>query len=93
MDQLLKVQMEIYDARPQWEQLGLALKIPVSSLDTIKEDHKGTSTRFQKMLQEWLQSGDKKTWQVLAEALGQDVVGRPDLKKKILDKHQCYANA
>ena len=87
VDNLHEVQTEIYDARAQWEQLGLALNIPVSTLDTIKEDHNGTSTRFLKILQVWLQTGDERTWQVLAEALGQDVVGRPDIKKKILDKH------
>ena len=89
VDNLHDVQAEIYDVRADWKKLGLALKIPAGTLDTIKADSTEASLRFLKMLQVWLQtSGDKKTWQVLAEALGGDVVGRPDLKKKILDKHQ-----
>ena len=88
MANLHEVQAEIYDVRADWEKFGLALKIPAGTLDTIKADSTEASPRFRKMLQVWLQTaGDKKTWQVLAEALGQDVVGRPDLKKNILDKH------
>ena len=83
MNDLQEVLIEVYDAREKWRFIGLALNLPISSLD-------GTSLEpdkcLLKMLQTWLQSGKNKTWEALAKAMVAVTVNRPDLEENILKK-------
>ena len=84
IDDLLNVYEVVFTTRSEWYNLGLALKISSNTLSAIEKDGGSVAACFRKVLQEWLQSGSKKTFTVLAEALGGKLVGRADLKEKIL---------
>ena len=66
---------ELHEAKDRWLYIGMNLKVSVSSLNGIEHDQHNISDRYRKMLQEWLQNGDDRSWKALAEALGRKSVG------------------
>ena len=76
---------EVYDARSKWYNIGLQLELPLGTLDAIESECKSSlDYGCRKMLQRWLETGEIRTWRALADALGSELVGRKDLKAKIL---------
>ena len=69
---LALVMAEVYAARAKWLDIGMALKIPYDKIECIEDEKVDADTGLRKMLLVWLRTGSKKTWRVLAEALGHD---------------------
>ena len=77
---------ELFDIRVKWSNIGLALEVPVGTLDAIGLEP-CVNTRLRKMLQTWLYQGQNRTWTVLAKVLGKPAVGRTDLMHKLEYKY------
>ena len=56
-------------ADTQWYDLGLQLKLPPSTLDTIAADHQASDDCKRTMLRKWLQSDPEASWERLVAAL------------------------
>ena len=77
---------EIFVARVKWYNVGLALGVPVGTLEAI-EAEPSVDIRLRKMLQTWLRQGQNQTWIVLAEVLGKATVGHTDLMHTLKNKY------
>ena len=82
---LSKVQDLLWDARPDWFNLGLALGINVPTLRAIRQDNNNvTNPCFTEMLSEWLKMIDPlPTWEGLISALKQRSVGQKEVSKRV----------
>ena len=70
------------EASTKWYNIGLALGLHCSILESVATTQKCLC----KMLVMWLRTGSNRSWGVLAEAMGNRIVDRPDLKEDILKK-------
>ena len=78
-----------YEARSNWYNIGLMLRISDDELDSIENDNpKDSSKCFRKMLQHWLKSDLDRTWKSLADALGSNLVQQSSLCSNILEKYK-----
>ena len=84
-DNLGDVQDLIWDARPNWFNLGLKLRVSLATLTMIDERNSNGDVCFRKMLSEWLKSVEP-SWEKLLLALSQPSVGYKKLAKKIAEK-------
>ena len=83
MEDLSNIFEVVYSAK--WYDLGIMLKVKIETLDHLhREESRDPNYCLSKVLHDWLTSSTTKTMRALAEALGSGVVGRPDLKQKIL---------
>ena len=62
----------------------MALKIPYDKIECIEGENVDADTGLRKMLLVWLRTGSKKTWRVLAEALGHCLVKEVNLSNSII---------
>ena len=85
-DLALVVEM-VFAAKAKWFSIGLALKIPNNELELIEDEKVDADRGLRKMLLVWLRTGSNKTWRVLAEALGHDLVMEVNLKKSIIARY------
>lgn len=96
MDQrnLLEIEQELWEARKEWKEIGLALKILKSDLDVIdKEKKDNIKGQFEEMIFKWLTSNDQPpTWTILCEALESPTVGHKRLAASIRQKKLPKAN-
>ena len=77
----------IWEARVEWYDIGVDLKISPDTLDEIRTDHRDTKPCFREMLKVWLRrSQPHPSWSELAEALKSPMVGREDLADKLPQK-------
>ena len=83
---LALVMTEIYAARAKWLEIGMALKIPYDKIECIEGENVDPDTGLRKMLLVWLRTGSKKTWRVLAEALGHGLVKDVNLMNSIIPR-------
>ena len=74
------------EASTKWYNIGLALGLHCSILEEIEASVATTQKCLRKMLMKWLRTGSNRSWGVLAEAMGNRIVERPDLKEDILKK-------
>ena len=81
---LALVMAEVYAARDKWPDIGMALKIPYDKTECIEGENVDADTGLRKMLLVWLRTGSKKTWRVLAEALGHGLVKEVHLRNSII---------
>ena len=81
---LALVMAEVYAARDKWPGIGMALKIPYDKIECIEGENVDADTGLRKMLLVWLRTGSKKTWKVLAEALGHGLVKEVHLINSII---------
>ena len=73
-----------WEARVEWYDIGVDLKISPDTLDTIRTDHGDTKSCFREMLKVWLRRVEPHpSWSELAEALSSPMVGREDLAEKL----------
>ena len=70
----------------KWYNIGLALGLHCSILEEIEASAATTQKCLHKMLVMWLRTGSNRSLGVLAEAMGNRIVERPDLKEDILKK-------
>lgn len=81
-----------YGASTKWYEIGLKLKVPVSTLDSIDASTTDTTQTFRRMLNHWLKISSNRTWESLGSAMGSGEVGRQDLKEQIIRIHGCTAS-
>ncbi len=81
VDNLSDVLDRSTDAHTKWYEVGVALRIPVGTLDGFD---KPPMINFIKVTDTWLRTDPNPTWRALAYALSNKLVGRPDLGKKII---------
>eukprot|EP00731_Ephydatia_muelleri_P007182 Em0003g1430a len=94
-DDLLDVKEEVIDLASRWKDLGLALRVKCSTLDTISsKNHYNPEDCLRDTLQAWLQQQYDTTkfgqpsWQVLCKAVENRAGGKnPALAKSIRERH------
>ena len=92
LDDLSTVLEELHEARTKWYCIGLKLKVPVDTLDSIKAQSDNPSECLLQALKHWLKMVDPKpTWQVLVDALRSHLVEEHQLANTIEDKY-CLRN-
>ena len=79
MDELRIVYTKLYDARNKWFDIGLALDISYSTLESIESEKSDNSDRLRRMLAHCIQSGGPLTWTDLSGCLRHPTVKRNDL--------------
>lgn len=83
-DNLCKVRNLLWDAMPDWFDLGLELGIKETTLKVIERDNRVTKQCFTDMLSKWLKMVDPHpSWEKLIEALEKPSVGHKDLVKSV----------
>ena len=87
IDRLGDVQEELYEARTKWYDIGLALKVPVTTLDSIEGQFDNHSDKLREALKVWLKTAREPTWQDVVDVLKRRVVGEPKLASDIEAKH------
>lgn len=85
VDDLGDVQKEVFDARAQWYNIGLGLRVPPGTLNAIRSQFRDRPDDcLRETLQEWLKQTDPNpTWSRLVEALRRDDVGEQQLAKTL----------
>ena len=78
----------IWDVRPQWFNLGLALGIDSATLEGISGERDETCFRI--MVTNWLRMDPPASWKGLVEALCAPIVGRKDVARKVADKYNIH---
>ena len=93
VDQLCVVRAELFEACTKWYDIGLALNVPVTTLDSIKLDGQfgNHSDKLRETLKVWLKIATKPTWQDVVGVLKSRVVGEPKLANDIEAKHCATA--
>ena len=77
----------LYEARTEWFNIGLALRISSSTLESINSEyHQQAHECLQKMMSHRITFGDPFTWADLCKCLRHSAVRRPDVANKIEDK-------
>lgn len=84
-DNLPKVKNLLWDASPDWFDLGLELGIGQTTLRAIQHDNRDVTKRcFTDMLSEWLKMVDPiPSWEGLIAALKQPSIGHNKLATKV----------
>ena len=83
------VREELFKARTKWYDIGLALKVPVNTLDSIKLDVQfgDHSDKLRETLKVWLKTAAEPSWQDVVGILKRPVVGEPKLASDIEAKY------
>lgn len=82
------VMKSIFDARNEWEYLGLALGLDSHELDSIKSESNKVKDCFKEMLKKWLRkTNPSPSWKELVIALKSETVDRSDLAKSLARDH------
>jgi len=88
LDDLATVRKELHEARTKWYDIGLELKVPVGTLDSIEAQSDDTKKCLLEALKHWLKTVDPKpTWQALVDALRSCVVEENQLANSLEEKH------
>ena len=92
VDYLNIVQEELLEACAKWYDIGLALKVPVATLDSIRRDDQfgNHSDKLREALKVWLQTAVEPSWRDVVGALKSRAVGERKLARDIESKH-CTA--
>ena len=87
-DDLAKVRMELVDVQTKWYDIGLDLGLPVSTLETIRQECQDTAECLRKMLLEWLKMIDlQPSWKNLIDVLQNKVINEGALAVTIARKY------
>ena len=86
-DDLQVIQDKLWNARSNWYNIGLGLRMKTADLDVIDEDHSNSDTKFRKMLTKWLRSGKNCTHEALCKALSAPSVDYSSLVKSVQQLH------
>ena len=91
---LHKVQKELISAQNQWYDLGLALDLSSSTLDSIKGKKDSTKVCLREMLKEWLKrTNPKPSWRAVVEGLRDVTVEENQLAEEVEKKYCSSASA
>ena len=81
------VRAELYEVRTKWYDIGLALKVSVTTLDSIEGQFDNHSDKLREILKVWLKTATQPTWQDVVGVLKSPVVGEAKLASDIEAKH------
>ena len=85
---LLDVRREVFKACPKWYDVGLELRVPVHTLDSIRIQFTDPADCLRETLKQWLKGIDPKpTWSALVDALRSDAVGEHCLARELEEKY------
>ena len=86
---LKTVQVELWDVKCKWYNLGLELDLDKSSLDAISANrHEQVEDCFREVLSQWLDLATPSTsWKALVKALRSPAVDFPQVASKIESKY------
>ena len=87
IDDLAITYKETFTARSSWYNLGLALKVPVATLDDIDGRSRDPKDLLCEVLKTWLRRAHKPTWQSLVDALDNPIVDEPRLARMLQEKY------
>ena len=87
IENLKSVYIMLYHTRSKWHEIGLELDVDFETLNVIEQDNSNIIRRFQAVLATWLNNGSSRTWKTLANAVGGNIVERPDIRKIIIEKY------
>ena len=81
------LQEAVFDARSKWYTIGLMLKVPVGTLDSIKSEYSDPLDQLRETLKAWLKTTRQPAWQAVADTLRSCAVGEPKLSSDIQTKY------
>ena len=83
----MDVREELHECRSKWYDVGLKLRVPVGTLDSI-EKHGNDSTCLREVLKHWLKNVIRPaTWEALVNALDSQTVGEHKLASRLRLKY------
>ena len=86
---LALVHKDVYEARSKWYNLGLQLRVPPATLDSIESEKHAPDASLRKALAVWLRGVDPwPTWNCMTEALKSPTVGELQLAV-LLERKYC----
>ena len=77
------IQTEVFKARTKWYDIGLALKVDVSTLDSIDGQFDNHGDKLRETLKSWLRTSTELTWQAIVNALKSPAVAHSELAENI----------
>ena len=81
------VQEELYDIRAKSYDIGLQLKVPVGTLDSIASQFVKPSDKLRETLKAWLKMATQQEWQTIVEMLKSRTIGESKLAGDIETKY------
>ena len=84
---LSTVRNEIHDIRTKWLDIGVELKVKISTLKSIETRYVDPKDRLREVISEWLKANDYPTWQSLVDALRTRVIDEPKLAAELEAKY------
>ena len=79
---------EVYHVRAKWYNLGLGLKVAVSTLDVIATQYRDPGDALREMMHEWLKGiNPPPTWKGLIEALRSRILNQVLLADQLEQKY------
>ena len=87
VDHLRIVRAELFKARTKWYDIGLELKVPVTTLDCTEGQFGNHSDKLRETLKVWLKTATEPSWQDVVGVLKSPVVGEPKLASDIKTKY------
>ena len=86
---LSTVRNEIHDSRTKWFDIGIELKVDVSTLKSIESMYSNAKDCLREVITEWLKAvSPKPTWRSLVDALRRPVVDESKLAA-VLEAKYC----
>ena len=87
IDHLGIVRAELFKARTKWYDIGLALNVPVTTLDSTEGQFGNHSDKLRETLKIWLKTAIEPSWQDIVGVLKSPVVGEPTVASDIEAKY------
>ena len=78
---------ELFDIRAKSYNLGLQLKVPVGTLDSITRQYPDHSDQLRETLKAWLKTATQQKWQTIVEILRSRTIGESKLANDIQIKY------
>ena len=75
----------LYPARASWYNIGVMLDVDNDQLAAFEKDNDNVDKKLGAVINHWWCNSNNKSWTELAEAMGSDVVGRNNIKTKIME--------
>ena len=89
LDDLGEVKEGLYTARTKWYDVGLKLKVPIDTLDSIRSQYDNHGDQLCEMLKPWLKGAAKSNpkWKVLVEVLRSHLIDESKLADSLEEKY------
>ena len=84
---LSTVRNEIHDVRTKWYDIGVELKVKISTLKSIEARYGDAKDCLREVITEWLKANDHPTWKSLVDALKTRVIDEPKLAAELEAKY------